>query len=508
MNNDSKQRKLGVILSYVSIITSTVVQLLYTPILIGKLGQSEYGIYSLVYSIIGYLTVLDLGFGNAIVVYTSKYRAKQKHEEEKKLHGMFKIIFSIISIFVVFLGIILYLNVENMFQNTMTISELSKVKTMMLILVFNLFITFQFNIYSSIISAYEKFIIQKCLSILNTVLKPLLMLPLLLLGYKSIALCVVVTIVNIIILLTNYIYCRKILDIKIKYNGFDKNVFKKILSYSIYVFMGTIISKINWSVDQFILGITTGPKEVSIYSIAATLNQLYISLSVAISGVFLPKMTKMITKGVENKVLTEEFIRIGRLQCYIIFLMVSGFVLFGQYFIELWVGKEFLTSYYVTLILIIPLSFELIQNLGLSIMQAMNKYKFRSISQGIMAIFNVIISIYLAKKYGAIGSAIGTGLSIILCNVIIINIYYQKEIKLDIIKFWKTIIKQCIPFIIPISIIIILENTIKLSSLISFLLFGSIYVIIYLFVSYFFSMNEYEKKLINNLKDKFIIIHK
>ena len=71
---DGNQRKSGAVLSYFSIIASTLVQLLYTPLLIRMLGQSEYGLYSLVASVIGYLTVLDLGFGNAIVVYTAKYR--------------------------------------------------------------------------------------------------------------------------------------------------------------------------------------------------------------------------------------------------------------------------------------------------------------------------------------------------------------------------------------------------------------------------------------------------
>ena len=91
--SDSTQRKSGAILSYVSIIVNTLIQLLYTPLLIRMLGQSEYGLYSLVASIIGYLTIMDLGFGNAIIVYTAKYRAQGKKEEEQKLHGMFNIVF-------------------------------------------------------------------------------------------------------------------------------------------------------------------------------------------------------------------------------------------------------------------------------------------------------------------------------------------------------------------------------------------------------------------------------
>ena len=83
--SESNQRKTGAILSYTSVILGILIQLLYTPILISKLGQSEYGLYSLISSIIGYLTVLDLGFGNALIVYTAKYRAQQKYEEEKLL---------------------------------------------------------------------------------------------------------------------------------------------------------------------------------------------------------------------------------------------------------------------------------------------------------------------------------------------------------------------------------------------------------------------------------------
>jgi len=214
---NKNQRKLGAILSYFSIIISTIVQFIYTPFLIRMLGQSEYGLYSLIASIIGYLTVLDLGFGNAIIIYTAKYRAKKEYNREAKMQGMFKVIFYIIGIIIALIGIVLYFNVENIFGNTMTLQEIEKAKIMVIILIFNLIITFAFNIYSSIINAYEKFIFQKLIAIANTLLKPMLMIPLLFLGYKSITMCIAITIVNIIIVLSNYFYCRKKLNITVKF---------------------------------------------------------------------------------------------------------------------------------------------------------------------------------------------------------------------------------------------------------------------------------------------------
>ena len=497
--SNSNERKRGAILSYLSIILSTVVQLVYTPLLIRMLGQSEYGLYSLVSSVIGYLTVLDLGFGNAIVVFTAKYRANKEYAKEKKLHGMFLVIFCIIGLIAGLLGLLLYFNVPLLFGKTMTDIELHKAKIMMLILSFNLAVTFPFSIYSSIITAYEKFTFQKVMSILNTLLKPVLMIPLLFLGYKSITMTVVITVVNIIVLLSNYFYCKKKLGVNIKFMGFDKKIFKTIFNYSFFIFLGVIVDKVNCSVDQFVLGAVSGTIAVSLYSVASQINTLFVNLSSAMSGVLLPKMSKMIAKKASDKEMTNEFIKVGRIQYLIIFLMASGFILFGKEFIMAWAGKDFVISYYIAVILILPLCVPLIQNLGISIMQAKNMHKFRSILLALIAVANIFISIPLAKAYGGIGSAIGTSLSLIIGNIIILNIYYHKKVGINVIEFWKSIIKMTIPMIIPIVAIVILMHFVTLHGYVNLIVFGGIYTILYCLTCYFLVMDDYEKNIVNKV---------
>lgn len=497
--DDSKNRKIGALLSYATIIASTLIQLLYTPFLISNLGQSEFGLYSLINSIIGYLTVLDLGLGNAIVVYTAKYRAQKKFDEEKILHGMFFLVFCIIGLITGLVGTILYFNIEKIFGSTMTSLELYKAKIMILILIFNLVISFIFSIYSSIITAYEKFVFQKVMSILNTLLKPLLMIPLLFMGYKSITMVIVITAINLFVLVSNYFYCRKKLDIRIKYYGFDKTVFKKVFGYSIWIFLGTIVDKVNWSVDQFVLGAVCGTVAVSVYSVASHINTLFINLSTAVSSVLLPKVSKMVAAKATSKQITDEFIKVGRIQYFIIFFMASGLTLFGKEFFIAWVGNDYVSSYYIALILILPLCFPLIQSLGPSIMQAKNMHKFRSILYSTIAFANILISIPLAKAYSGIGSAIGTAISLLIGNVLIINIYYYKKVKIDVVKFWIEIFKISIPNAIPIIIIIFIRNFVVLHGYISVLVYGLIYSIMYFFICYFISMNEYEKNIFNKL---------
>lgn len=493
----SKEIKIGAILSYVIIVVNMLIGVLYTPILTAKLGQTEYGLYSLVTSIISYLTILDFGFGNAIIIYTTRYRNKNEKDKEQKLHGMFLIIYTIIGIIAGIIGAILWLNVDKLFGNTMSADELSKAKILMAILTFNLVVTFPLSIFSSIITSYEKFVFSKVLNLARIILNPIVMLILLNFGVKSVGLVILVTVLNITTLILNYIYCKTKLKIKLKFGKIDFKLLKEIMAYSVWIFLNSIMDKINWSLDQFVLGIYSGSVAVAIYSVASQLNQMYINFSSAISGVLLPRITKMENDNASDEEFTDIFIKTGRIQYIVMALIMSGFVLFGKEFINImWVGSEYAESYIIACILMLPSTIPLIQNVGLNILQAKNKYKFRVIVLMIFAVVNVCISIILAKKYGGVGAALGTAISTILGQVIFMNIFYQKKIGINIIKFWKNILTMSIPMIFVIILAIILKTIVPINSVIVLVAQIVLYTLIYCLIVYRFSINEYEKQLI------------
>ena len=493
----SKEIKIGAILSYVIIVVNMLIGVLYTPILTAKLGQTEYGLYSLVTSVISYLTILDFGFGNAIIIYTTRYRNNNEKDKEQKLHGMFFIIYTIIGIIAGIIGAILWLNVDKLFGNTMTADELNKAKILMAILTFNLVVTFPLSIFSSIITSYEKFVFSKVLNLVRIILNPIVMLILLNFGIKSVGLVILVTVLNITTLILNYIYCKTKLKIKLKFGKIDFKLLKEIMAYSVWIFLNSIMDKINWSLDQFVLGIYSGSVAVAIYSVASQLNQMYVNFSTAISGVLLPKVTKMENDNASDEEFTDIFIKTGRIQYIVMTLIMSGFVLFGKEFINImWVGPEYAESYIIACILMIPSTIPLIQNVGLNILQAKNKYKFRVIVLMIFAVVNVCISIILSKKYGGVGAALGTAISTILGQVIFMNIFYQKKVEINIVKFWKNILAMSIPMIFAIILAIILKIIVPINSVIVLVAQIVLYTLIYCLIVYKFSINDYEKQLI------------
>ena len=498
--HNNKEIKLGAILSYVIIFANMLIGILYTPILTAKLGQSEYGLYSLVTSIISYLTILDFGFGNAIIIYTARYRVNNEKEKQEKLHGMFFLIYTIIGVIAGIISAVIWANADTMFANSMTPEEIDKAKILLGILTFNLIVTFPLSVFSSIITAYEKFIFAKILNLARIILNPIIMIILLNIGYKSVALVILTTVLNITTLILNYLYCRKKLKIKLKFGKLDFSLLKEIIAYSVWVFLNSIMDKINLSLDQFILGVYAGTAAVAVYSIAGNLNQMYINFSTAISGVLLPRVTEMEEKKATDKEFTDIFIKTGRLQFIIMALIISGFVLFGREFINiLWVGTEYDQSYFIACILMIPCTVPLIQNVGLNILQAKNKYKFRVMVLFAFAILNVIISIILGQIGGGIGAAIGTAISVILGQIIFMNIFYYKKIKIDIPLFWKNIFKMSIPILIAIVIAIILKQVWTINSSLILIIQIVIYTVIYGIVVWKKSMNEEEKNMIKRI---------
>lgn len=503
------QLKAGAALNYVSICLNMVVGLIYTPYMLRMLGQSEYGLYSLAASIIAYLTVLDLGFGNAIVRYTAKFRAEGKQREQEEMFGMFLILYIGIGILAMAAGSVLSLNVENLFSRSMTSTEVERTRIMLWLMTFNLAFTFPMSIWGSIMTAYERFVFQRIVSIVRSVLNPVVMVLLLIIGYKAVAMVVVTTIFNVATLLINWWYCKSHMNIKIRFAKFRWEFLKEVSIYSFWIFLNAIMDRIYWSTGQFVLGIYRGAVAIAVYAVAIQLQSMYMLFSTAISSVFLPKVTAMVARENNEKAISDLFIRTGRLQYLVMAFILSAFIVFGKSFILLWAGDGYEDAYYFSLMFFIPLFIPLIQTLGITILQARNQMKFRSLTYIVIALSSLALSILLAKSHGGYGCAFATGLALLLGQGVIMNIYYQRSQHLDIMKFWKEIIKMSIVPICFIVIGLLLTESAFFSnpSFVKFIGVGLGFSICYIVAFWIFSMNGEEKnlfvKLVVALRNRF-----
>jgi len=489
------QLKAGAVLSFVALFLNSAISILYTPIMLKLIGPSEYGLYSLATSTVGFVGVLNFGLGNALIRYTAKYKVLKDEEGCSRLYGMFFLMYGVLGAIALIVGIILTLNSHTAFSHSLSLNEVQKLKYLMGILTLNISTGIGFGIFSVIILAQEKFIFQKMIGILNSIVNPIIMLPLLLMGHDSVSIVIVATVLNFITILINMYYCFKVLKIKIIFDKFEIKLFKEITVFSFFIFLNLIIDKIYWSTDQIILGIYSGTLAVSIYSIGASFSGYFSGFAASISNVFLSKITGMVTKEVSDEELSDLFIRIGRIQYIVISFALSGFIVFGQEFINLWVGENYSKSFYIALLIVVPMIISLIQSIGGVILQAKNMQKFKTTVNFVIAIGNVLLSIIFVQWWGAIGCAIATAIAYTIGNIIIMNIYYWKKIHINIPRFWKNILLMSVPFIASLAIGVKINNLILTNTWFVLFIKISVFSVVYILLMWYIGMNKLEKEL-------------
>lgn len=387
-------------------------------------------------------------------------------------------------------------NVRAIFGTGLTDAEYNTAKVLMALMVFNLALTFPNSVFDAFTSAYERFVFQKILVCAQNILNPFLALPLLLMGYGSIGMVSVTTVLTIVKLLVNIWFCLSKLHIHFIFRGFQFSLLKEMWVFTFFIFLNQIIDQVNWSVDKFLLGRLAGTTAVAIYGVGGQINTMYLQFSTSISSVFVPKVNRIVAGSNDNKQLTKLFTKVGRIQFMVLGLVLTGFIFFGYPFVKMWAGEGYGASYAVALLLIVPVTVPLIQNLGIEIQRAKNMHKARAIVYLVIAIANVLISIPLIKFMGPAGAALGTAISLIAGNIIFMNWYYHARIGMNMFYFWKEIAKFIPALIAPCVVGIIIMKFANIIGLVKLGVFVIIYTIVYGLSMYFLGMNGEEKQLV------------
>lgn len=439
-----KQITSGIILSFISQIITIVVGLTYTPLMIRILGQDEYGLYQLAQSIVNYLNLMNLGFNGAYIRYYSIAKTKDDKKEIDNINGMFMKTFLIISCLCLVVGAILTANVDLLGDN-ITVSQYATARILMVILVINLSISFPNSLYTAYMSANERFVFQKVVNIIVNVLIPLLNIPLLFLGFGSIGIVSITLFLSVLRLLINIVYCKTKLGYRHNLGYFDKSIFADLFRFTFFIFLSDMVDQLNSNVDKLLLGGMMGTVAVAIYSVAYNLNYYRVILSWIIPEMYIPKVNRLVIEEKDKEGTFLLFTKVGKLNNYLMMLVITGFALIGREFVVLWVGSEYTLSYYCTLILMVSGFIAAVQTLGVNVQNAMNMHRVRSVIYFIIACINVVLSVFLIRRFGVIGTCLGTCFANVLGTGVFMNFYYKRKLGLDVSLFWKQLLHWIVP---------------------------------------------------------------
>ena len=441
MKKTHNELGIGILLNYINLIVGNLIPIFYTPVMLSLLGQSEYGLYKLSSSITSYLSLISLGIGTAITRYLIKARETEGAEAEARMLGLFVVIFNIIAAVALVVGTGLAFSLPVWYGESLTASELARMKILVLLMVCNTALSFSQSPYAAVVTAHEKFVFQQCANITATCIGPLLNVVMLVLGYASVGMAVSSLFIGVLCRVAYACYIHKSMAIRPQYRNMPTHMLKDILKFSFWVFIANIVSQLYNATDTVMMGAvpelaTTG---VAIYTVGNMFNTIVFSLTTGISNLMAPKVNKMVFSGADDQEITNLAIRVGRFQGFLFSLVVSGFITFGQPFIRLYAGEGYEDAYWVAVLMMVPNMIPLVQSICLSALMAKNKHKFRALVYLGIAIANVVGTWFLMRTWGIVGAALMTGAAVVLGQGFVMNWYYHKRTGLDMIRFWKEV---------------------------------------------------------------------
>ncbi len=494
--DSNRQIKIGGIISYLTIMFSIISGLIYTPWMISIIGQSNFGLYTLATSLVTMVTI-DLGLSSAVTRFISKYRAEKDVESIRKFLGIaYKLFIFLAIVFLVSLTIV-YFNVDRIFLK-LSPDEIKKVKVLLSIAGLYAVVSFPFNPLDGLLVSGEWFIFQKSTALISKVLNIVLMVAALLMGYGLYSLVVVNAFCGMLVIGLKLYFLQKKDSQQIAWKTFDNKLTKEIFSFSLWVMVISIAQRLILNVTPSILGITSGSREIAIFSAAMTIEGYVWTFATVFGGMFLPKVSKLIYgDNAGPGAIQELMLKVGRIQFILLAAIVSIFIVAGRDFFLNWLGADFEKSYLITVLLVLPGLITIPQEIASTALIASNQVRYNAYSKIIVAAVSIGLSYFLSVKYGATGAGIAIFIGNLIGGALVMNIIYARVLKINVWNFFrKCQVNMSLPFILVLIAGAALNNYITDVSWLNTAIKIVLLSILYIFSAYFFVMNYYERDLI------------
>ena len=432
----NKQFTVGALLSYGAIIFNIISGLLFTPWMIDVLGNDHYALYTLAVSVIN-IFLLDFGIGSAITKFLSNYYAQGQHDEANRFMGIVYKVFVAIAAIIGIVLAVFYFFIDSVYAK-LNPEELGIFKHLFIIVAAYSVLSFPFTPFNGVLTSNERFIELKLCDFLQKFSNVILTLVFLLAGHGVYALVLIHAFTNFLFLLVKYIFIRQKTNQKAILSSWDTAIATSLFRYSVWTTVISIAQRCMFNIMPSIIAAMIGSVEVTLFSLASTLEGYVYIFSSAINGMLMPQISRIVHREDADKRLTDLMIKIGKYHIGTIGLLYIGFLCIGKEFVGLWLGEGYDFVYLGALALIFPSLLNTPQQAANSALLLKDIVKEQALIYVAMAAGNIVLSLVLIYFWGIIGAAISICCSYLFC-FFCKNILYRKKLSIKLGSYFRQV---------------------------------------------------------------------
>ncbi len=391
------------ILNFIGQSVPLIVGIITIPFIVQGLGTEKFGLLSLVWVVLGYFTIFDLGLGRA----TTKYIAEALGKEQTR--DISKILWTAVTVQVV-LGIIGTVVVAFctplLTEHVLNISTplQAEARATFYVLSLSVPVVLITSSFSGLLQAAQRFDLVNAVKIPSSVLTFLFPLAGLILNFKLPGI-VILILVGRVIALVAFVVLSLCVEPQAKRYSSSFSLFKRLLTFGGWVTITNIVGPILQYLDRFLIGAILTVGVLAYYTAPFdVISRLWIIPLSLVMTIFPAFSTLGLTR---IKKLRFFFIRATKYIFLLVTPIILVLILFAHEILSVWLGNDFArNSTLIFRILSLGVLISSLTHLALALFQGIGRPEITAKIQLLLLPVSVLLTFFLIYKIGILGAAI------------------------------------------------------------------------------------------------------
>ena len=403
---------------YLAIVVELLIGLVMLPFNLQHLGQEAYGLWVLSAGVTIHFSVLDMGYGSAVVKFIAQYRARRDARALNEIASTMFYVYAAIGVAAYLVIIAIALNFQHFFRITPEQAEIGK--WILLIIGLNIACNFPFSIFGGVIDGFQRYDRNNIVAIVTSLCVAVANAAVLLSGHGLLALVAATTSVRLLAYAVYRMNAYRIYPpLRIRASFFRKSRLREVTGFSVYSSVIDWANKLNYELDEIVIGVFLGAAPVAVWAVADRIISGIQRLTNQVNGVLFPFIVDSDQTHRHDR-LRRVLLEGTRLSVATVVPIAVALILLAHPLVTAWVGPKLIDSAPVIQILSIVVALRVGNATATTLLKGAGRVKYLAGVNIATGIANMIMSALLVTPFGLVGVAVGTLVPIAVSTIFII----------------------------------------------------------------------------------------
>jgi O-antigen/teichoic acid export membrane protein len=432
--------------TWLSLVANVIVSIILTPLILHHLGDEQYGLWALVFSVAGYYNIFDFGLRSAVMRYVSRFYATRDYDRLTRYVNTILFLLNCLAVLVLVVTVVISFYANSIFRISPGLHMTARVLFLMVGCIFAL--QFPGDVFLGILGGIQEFWWQDLIGVIAGVLRLVLIMFVLYHGLGLLSISLIAAGLSLASYVSYTLIAYRRLPLRFFPKFSDLATLKEILGYSATAFSSTVAGGFTSTAGNTIIGMFLSAAAITPFAIAMKFIQYTNRIIQSLSQIFTPMSSHFEATGELGR-LRRVFIVGNRACAFLAFPACVGILFLGRSAIEVWVGAKYGWCYGLLIILLIPHVIQFAQLASPKLLYGIARHSILGKARLIEAAANILLSIILLHYYGIWGVALGTAIPKFCASVFFLPAHLCHMLKVSIRSFlweaymWPTV--TCVP---------------------------------------------------------------